>query len=118
MSPAGSPSRAEPPGVAALDALAAQLAGAVPLRVAPATPSELDAVVRLRREHVVEAGWGEGDDPGAHEVAIAAWDGEALAGTIRLILPWPGSRLPVSESRPRALAPPRVAQSTTCSARR
>jgi hypothetical protein len=99
MSPAASRSQAEPPGAAALDALATRLAGAVPLRVAPATTAtELDAVMRLRSEHVVEAGWGDGDGPDAREVAIVAWDGEALAGTIRLILPQTGLRLPVERA--------------------
>ncbi len=31
---------------------------------------------------------------------------------------FPGSRLPILSERPRAAAPPRVAHSTTCSARR
>jgi hypothetical protein len=98
MSPAASPSPADAPGVEALDALAARLAGAAPLRVAPATGPELDAVRRLRSEHVVGAAWGDGDDLGAHEIAIAAWDGAALVGTIRLVVPRPGLRLPVEEA--------------------
>jgi hypothetical protein len=98
MSPAASPSRPDRPDTAALDALAARLARAAPLRVAPATAPEADAVRRLRDQHVVELGWGDGDDPGDHEVAIAAWDGDALAGTIRLVLPRPGFRLPVEEA--------------------
>jgi hypothetical protein len=105
MSPAASPSRPDRPDTAALDALAARLAGAVPLRVAPATGPELDAVKRLRDQHVVEGGWGDGDDPGDNEVAIAAWDGEALVGTIRLVLPRPGRRLPVEQEFDLDIAP-------------
>jgi hypothetical protein len=98
MSPAAYPSRPDRRDTAALDALAARLAGATPLRVAAATGPEVDIVKSLRDQHVVEAGWGDGDDPGDHEVAIAAWDGEALVGTIRLVLPRPGLRLPVEEA--------------------
>lgn len=98
MSPAASPSRPDRPDTAALDALAARLAGAAPLRIAPATGPALDSVQGLRNQHVVNAGWGDGDDSADHEVAIAAWDGEALVGTIRLVLPRPGHRLPVEEA--------------------
>jgi hypothetical protein len=98
MSPAASPSRPDRRDTAALDALAARLAGATPLRVAAATGPEVDIVKSLRDQHVVEAGWGDGDDPGDREAAIAAWDGEALVGTIRLVLRGPGLRLPVEEA--------------------
>ena len=106
MSPAASRSPADPPGVAALDRLAARLAAAVPgLRIEPArSPAELAAVLRLRYEHVVANGWAaapqlragveeDGYDAGA--VQLGAWDGEELVGTIRIVAPSAGRPLPV-----------------------
>jgi N-acyl-L-homoserine lactone synthetase len=109
MSPdtSSSPAEATGSGVAALDRLAERLLAAVaPLRVDVARDvHELEAVFRLRYEHVVAEGWAraeqlpEGlerdayDDDGATQ--IAAWDGEALVGTLRLVLPVEGRRLPV-----------------------
>jgi len=110
MSAASSRSSAEPvaPGIAALDRLAERLvAGAPGLRLAvAATAAERQAVHRLRYEHVVAHGWARPDDlPGgverdAHDagaVHVAAWDDAALAGTVRLVAPRPGRRLPVEE---------------------
>ena len=96
-------------GVAALDRLSEQLlAGAAPLRVAVAVgPDELDAVFRLRYQHVVARGWARPRDlPGGLErdaydegaSQIAAWDGDALVGTVRLVLPRAGRRLPVEDA--------------------
>ena len=97
MSPADSPSPADPPGVLALDALAARLADAVHLRVAAARGEELEAVLALRRAFVLSHGWGEPDVPDEHAVELAAWQGDALVGSIRLVLPAPGRLLPVEE---------------------
>jgi hypothetical protein len=91
-----------------LDALAAALLAAAPLRVAPATaPEELDAVLALRHAHVVAHGWADpsalpaGAERDVHDdvaISIAAWDGHALAGAIRVVPPVPGRRLPVEEA--------------------
>lgn len=93
----------------ALDRLAERLlAASAPLRVEPArSAAELEAVHRLRYEHVVGEGWrraeelppdAEGDDYDAHAVQVAAWDGTALVGTVRLVLPHPDRRLPVEDA--------------------
>ena len=95
-----------PPGVRALDALAARLLAAVPdLRVVPvARGPERHALLRLRHRHVVERGWADAADlDGGLErdaydddaVQVAAYDGGALVGTVRIVLPVPGRRLPV-----------------------
>jgi hypothetical protein len=97
------------PGVVALDRLSEQLlATSEPLRVEPArTPAELEAVQRLRYEHVVAKGWARPDQlPGGLEedgyddraLQVGAWDGDLLIGTVRLVLPQPGSRLPVEDA--------------------
>jgi hypothetical protein len=96
-------STAEPP----LDALSRRLLAAVPdLRVAVADAGERAAIHRLRREHVLAAGWeraadlppdGEYDAHDADALQIGAWRGETLVGAIRLVLPAPGRLLPVEE---------------------
>jgi hypothetical protein len=101
-----SPSPADAPGVVALDTLAARLAGAAPLRVARAHGGELEAVLELRRAFVVSHGWGEPDVPEEHAVELAAWDDDALVGTIRLVLPAPGRLLPVEEEFSLVVEPP------------
>jgi hypothetical protein len=83
--------------VVALDRLAARLAAAVPLRVARAEGEELDAVLDLRRAFVLSHGWGEPDVPDEHAVELAAWDADALVGSIRLVLSASGRLLPVEE---------------------
>ena len=98
MSPEACSSPANSPGAAALDALAARLAAGAPFRVAPADTTELEAVMSLRDRHVLEAGWGERDELGLHEVALAAWDENQLVGTIRLVLPRPALRLPIEDA--------------------
>jgi hypothetical protein len=84
-----------------LDALSHRLLAAVPdLRVAVAQAGERAAIHRLRREHILAAGWsrdGEYDAHDADALQIGAWRGEALVGAIRLVLPAPGRRLPVEE---------------------
>jgi hypothetical protein len=97
------------PGVVALDRLAeGLLAASAPLRVeAVRTAAELEAVQRLRYEHVIAKGWVqaeelpaglEADQYDERAVQIAAWEGTALVGTGRVVLPRPGSRLPVEDA--------------------
>jgi hypothetical protein len=84
-----------------LDALSHRLLAAVPdLRVAAAEAGERAAIRRLRREHILAAGWARAGEYDAHDadaLQIAAWRGEVLVGAIRLVLPAPGRRLPVEE---------------------
>lgn len=97
------------PGVAALDRLALRLlAAAAPIRLDLArAPAELRAVHRLRFEHVVDRGWAEpGDYPDGLErdayddvgVQVAAWDGDVLVGTVRIVPPMAARRLPTEEA--------------------
>jgi hypothetical protein len=101
MSRPGSTSCAD--GVAALDRLAPRLlAGAEPVRVAVASDDEdLRALQRLRYRQVREwiaAPEPDGDTHDDDALHIAAWDGAALAGGMRLVLPAPGRLLPVEEA--------------------
>ena len=65
--------------------------------------AEREAAFRLRYEHVVEHGWArddfaagmERDDFDAEALHVCAWRGDELVGTVRLVLPLPGRRLPV-----------------------
>lgn len=111
MSPdaSSSPTDATGAGVAALDRLAERLlAAAAPLRVDVArAPEEREAIFRLRYEHVVGRGWAraedlpEGLERDRHDngaLQIAAWDGDALVGTVRLVLPEADRRLPCEEA--------------------
>ena len=92
------------PGIAALDALAGDLALRAGARLGVAhTVRELQAVFKLRYEHVVRQGWAgaeelpgglERDADDARALQLGAWRGTALVGTIRLVLPVPGRRLP------------------------
>jgi N-acyl-L-homoserine lactone synthetase len=99
-------SRTVPTGVAQLDRLSERLLGAAaPMRVAlAATEAEREASYRLRYAQVVADGWASRDalGPGAESDAydaealhVVAWQGDAAAGTLRLVLPAPGRRLPV-----------------------
>src|SRR3954462_10823829 len=106
MSPDASMPRAEAPGVVALDRLSDALLAAVDgARVeVVATRAELEAVLRLRHDHVLAHGWAPApalshglerdghDDDALH---VAAWDGTELMGAMRVVLPAPGRRLPV-----------------------
>jgi N-acyl-L-homoserine lactone synthetase len=96
-------------GIVALDALAERLlAVAAPVRVEVArAAADIEAIHRLRYEHVVDEHWARAEDlPGGLErdayddvaVQIAAWDGAALAGTLRLVPPVPGRRLPTEDA--------------------
>lgn len=86
-------------------ALAAKLIQrASPIRMALAlSPNELEAIYRLRCRIVLEREWAtpqdlpdglERDEYDARAVHIAAWDGDVLAGTSRLVFPLPGHPLP------------------------
>jgi N-acyl-L-homoserine lactone synthetase len=99
-------SRAVRTGVAELDRLSERLlAAAAPLRVALATTAaEREAAYRLRYEQVVARGWApraalspgtESDAYDAEALHVVAWHGNAAAGTLRLVLPSTGRRLPV-----------------------
>lgn len=84
------------------------IARARPIRFAVAqSPRELEAVFSLRHATVVEEGWRSAEDlPDGLErdeyddeaLQVAAWDGDDLAGTLRLIFPRPGRLLPVERS--------------------
>jgi len=107
---------ADPGGVPALDRLAGRLVDATSaLRVAVATtPAERDAAFRLRYEQVVSQGWRsrndlpagvEHDAYDAEALHVGAWDDHALVGTIRLVLPAAGRRLPVEADFDLDIAP-------------
>lgn len=94
-------------GLPALDRLAERLLTTATrsMRVEPATSAlELAAVLRLRYDQVVAHGGAEpaqlpdGDDHDGHAVHVAAWDGDTLVGTVRLVLPSAIRRLPVEEA--------------------
>src|SRR5690348_6694800 len=90
-------------GVAALDRVAPRLlAAAAPVRVAVVSDAEgRRAVLALRHRQLRD--WARASEPDrdAHDddaVHIAAGDGPALAGSMRLVLPVDGRRLPVEEA--------------------
>jgi hypothetical protein len=92
------------------------LAAAPRLRVAVVTTGpELEAVCGVRYQHVIANGWApqdelrDGLERDAHDavaVRIGAWDGDALIGTVRLVFPAPGRRLPVEEDFDLTVHPP------------
>ncbi len=97
------------PWLATADELSRQLiARARPIRFTLAeSPEELKAVFSLRHAIVIEEGWRSAEDlPDGLErdeyddeaLQVAAWDGDALAGTLRLIFPRSGRPLPVEKS--------------------
>lgn len=98
-----------PAAVAQADALAAKLIErAKPIRFAVAqSPEDLQAVYRLRCRIVIERQWAKSEDVpdglerdayDARAVHVAAWDGNVLAGTSRLVLPLPGHPLPTEDA--------------------
>ena len=104
------------PGIAALDRLSGQLLRAAPdLRVAVATSeAEREATFRLRYVQVVAGAWADrttlaaGTEQDAHDadaLHVGAWTDDALAGTLRLVLPRPGRCLPVEEAFGIEIAP-------------
>lgn len=98
-----------PRWLASADELARQLitrASPIEVRVAT-TPDELAAVFGLRHDTVIEMGWqDEHDLAGGQErdeyddgaIQLAAWDGDALAGTLRVVLPEGGRPLPIEKA--------------------
>ena len=68
---------------------------------------ELEEVFSLRFRTVVEEGWAthdemsdglERDGYDDHASQVAAWDGDVIAGTLRLVFPQPNVPLPVEKS--------------------
>ena len=105
-----------PFALAQMDALAAQLIErARPIRFALAhSPEELERIYRLRCRIVLKREWAtpedlpdglERDAYDARAVHIAAWDGDVLAGTSRLVLPLPGRPLPTEALTGLEMAP-------------
>ena len=84
------PSVERAPGVAALDALAGHLLLRAGVRIGVAhTAVEFDAVHRLRLPDGLER-----DVHDDRALQLVAWRGTTLVGTMRLVLPVPGRRLP------------------------
>ena len=117
----GEPTRETTPGgpvrgIGALDRVAEQLAGEAGVELGVAdSAAELIAVHRLRYRDAAEHGRAtvEDDRDGLERDAfdtralqIYALDGEALVGTLRLVLPMPGKRLPVEEAFGLDVTPP------------
>jgi N-acyl-L-homoserine lactone synthetase len=97
-----------PAKVVAMDSLAPRLvAGAAPLRIGVAlSPANREEVYRLRYQVAVAKGWAdprdlpdglERDDYDSRAVAVVAWRGEALAATVRVVLPAVGELLPTEQ---------------------
>ncbi len=94
-------------GIAALDRLAEDQAGAVGLRLGVAdSPAELIAAHRLRYRPAREHGQATAQDGAdglerdaydSRALQICAWEGDVVVGTLRLVLPMPGKALPVEE---------------------
>ncbi len=88
-------------GVGALDRVAERLAAEAGVELGVAdSPSDLIAAHRLR--HRVAS---ERDAYDTRALQICAWDGDTLVGTLRLVLPMPGKRLPVEEAFDLAVEP-------------
>lgn len=99
------PTAPAPPGTEAFDRLAeAILEHAAPLRFGPIESAEdLDAALALRHAAALERRWvasgafpdgRERDEYDAEALHVGAWDGDALVGTARIVLPAAGRRLP------------------------
>ena len=83
------------------------LASFAPLDFRPATnPAEQEAAYRVRYRCVIEQGWAspdelpdemERDEHDEYATQILAWQGDRLAGTLRLVPPVPGRALPIEE---------------------
>jgi N-acyl-L-homoserine lactone synthetase len=97
------------PALPIMDAVAHYMVGiAAPVRFDMAkSPSECEAVYRLRYQVVVEHGWAppeafpDGLERDAYDdraVHIVGWDGAVLAAAARLIFPQPGCLLPTEEA--------------------
>jgi hypothetical protein len=103
-------------GIAALDRLAERLAADAGVRLAVAeSPAELIAAHRLRYRDARERGRATAEDDrdglerdafDARALQLCAWDGETLVGTLRLVLPMPGKRLPIEHAFGLSVEPP------------
>jgi N-acyl-L-homoserine lactone synthetase len=102
---------------AALDRLTEKvIANLAPLSFfAATTAADVDAVLRMRYECVIEMGWGKPDDfPDGRErdeydegaTFVVCRDGEALAGSLRIVEPEPGRPLPVEREFGIRIDPP------------
>jgi hypothetical protein len=101
--PRSSPAR----GVGALDRVAQRLADEAGVRLSVAeSPAELIGVHRLRYRDAAEQGRATAQDDrdglerdvyDARALQLCAWDGEALVGTLRVVLPMVDKRLPTEE---------------------
>jgi N-acyl-L-homoserine lactone synthetase len=108
---------------AALDRLTeGVLANLAPLSFDTArTAADVDAVLRMRYECVIEMGWGTADDfPDGRErdeydegaTFVLCRDGEAIAGSLRIVEPEPGRLLPVERDFGIRIDPPGEAVDT------
>jgi N-acyl-L-homoserine lactone synthetase len=102
---------------AALDRLTEQvIANLAPLSFhAARTAEDVDAVLRMRYECVIALGWGEpGDFPDGRErdeydegaTFVVCRDGEALAGSLRIVEPESGRPLPIEREFGIRIDPP------------
>jgi hypothetical protein len=101
--PASSPAR----GVGALDRVAQRLADEAGVRLSVAeSPAELIGVHRLRYRDAAQRGRATAQDDrdglerdvyDVRALQLCAWDGEKLVGTLRVVLPMVGKRLPTEE---------------------
>jgi hypothetical protein len=91
-------------GISGLDRLAEELVASAALQLGVAdSPAELIAAHRLRYLDAAQHGRARPEDEAdgmqsdaydSRALQICAWDGEALAGTLRLVLPMPDRPLP------------------------
>ncbi len=92
------------------------IASVAPLRVGVAeSQADLDAMFQLRGAETIERGWApaeaipdgrEQDEYDAAAVQIAIWDGSAVVGACRLVLPSPERLLPIEREFGLRLEPP------------
>jgi hypothetical protein len=95
-------------GIAVLDRRAGELAAAAGVRLGVAdSPAELIAAYRLRARETGTTPTVQSDPDAfdARALQICAWDGETLVGTLRLVLPVPGKRLPLEQEFGLAVEP-------------
>ena len=103
-------------GIGALDRVAERLSAEAGVRLGVAdSPAELITVHRLRYRDAAEHGLASAEDArdglerdayDSRALQICAWDGDVLVGTLRVVLPMPGKRLPTEEAFGLDVAPP------------